>query len=54
MADLSKLNAITTKLNSDVDALIASKPADVQPAIDAATDALTAVDTKVVAATPAT
>ncbi len=51
MADVSKLNAAVTKLSTDVDGLIASQ-AGVQPAIDAATDAVTAVDTKVVAATP--
>ena len=50
MGDLSKLNAATTKLSTDVDALIASSD---QTAIDAATAAVDAIDAKVVAATPA-
>lgn len=50
MADVSKLNDAVTKLSTDVDALIASQAA-VQPAIDSATAAVTAVDDKVVAAT---
>ena len=52
MADLSKLNAATTQLSTDVDALIAADAAQTQPAIDAATAAVEAIDAKVVAATP--
>ncbi len=52
MADLSKLNAAVAKLNTDVDSLIASDTTTVQPAIDAATTAVEAVDAKVVAAIP--
>lgn len=51
MSDLSKLNSTTAKLSTDVDALIASQTSD-QPAIDAATAAVQAVDDKVIAATP--
>lgn len=52
MADTSKLTAITTKLQTDVAALLASSAND-QPAIDAAVATLTTVDNAVVAATPA-
>jgi len=52
MADTSKLTAATAKLSADVDALIAAQANAGQPAIDAATDAVNAVDAKVVAATP--
>ncbi len=52
MADVSKLNDAVAKLNTDVDALVAARPKDPQPAIDAATDAVLAVDQKVVNATP--
>ncbi len=54
MADFTKLNAAVTKLGNDVDALITADTTVVQPAIDAATAAVAAVDGKVVAATPAT
>lgn len=53
MADVSKLNEAVATLSADVDKLIASYSTTVQPAIDAATAAVQAVDTKVVAATPA-
>ena len=53
MADTSKLTAATAKLSADVDALIAAQANAGQPSIDAATDAVNAVDAKVVAATPA-
>ena len=52
MADTSKLTAAVGKLSTDVDALIASE-SGTQPAIDAATSAVEAVDAKVTAATPA-
>jgi len=52
MADTSKLTAATAKLSADVDALIAAQANAGQPAVDAATDAVNAVDAKVVAATP--
>lgn len=53
MADVSKLNEAVATLSADVDKLIASDSTTVQPAIDAATAAVQAVDAKVVAATPA-
>lgn len=52
MADLSKLTAAVAKLSADVNALLASDAAVVQPSIDAATAAVEAVDATVVAATP--
>jgi outer membrane murein-binding lipoprotein Lpp len=52
MADLSKLNAAVQQLSADVDKLIAADTTTVQPAIDAATTAVQAVDAKVVAAIP--
>lgn len=52
MADTSKLTASVNKLSTDVDALLASSAND-QPAIDAAQQAVDAVDQKVLAATPA-
>jgi len=52
MADVSKLNDAVTKLNTDVDALIAARPKDPQPEIDAATEAVLAIDGKVLSATP--
>ena len=52
MADVTELNDAVTKLNTDVDTLIAAKGVEVQPAIDAATVAVQAVDAKVVSATP--
>ena len=53
MGDVSKLTAAVTKLSTDVDALLAAQGASDQAAIDAQTTAVTAVDAKVVAATPA-
>lgn len=53
MADLTRLNAATAKLATDVDALIASQ-GTTQTAIDTAAAAVEAVDAKVVAATPPT
>jgi cytochrome c556 len=53
MGDLTKLNEAVAKLGTDVDTLLAATPASDQAAIDAATAAVTAVDDKVVAATPA-
>lgn len=52
MADTSKLTAITAKIQTDVAALLASSAND-QPAIDASTAVLTALDTTVLAAIPA-
>lgn len=53
MADFTRLNASVSKLATDVDALIASQ-ATTQGSVDAAADAVDAVDAKVVAATPTT
>lgn len=53
MADTSKLTAAVTKLGADVSALLQSSAND-QPAIDAATAAVTALDQQVVTATPTT
>ena len=51
MADTSKLTAEVAKLQADVNSLLASSAND-QPAIDAATAAVAALDASVVAATP--
>lgn len=53
MGDVSKLNASVAKLSTDVDALIAAQGQRDQAAIDQAQAAVDAVDSKVVAATPA-
>jgi hypothetical protein len=53
MEDFTALNAIVTKLTTDTAALIATKTANNQAAIDAATAALTTLDGTVTAATPA-
>jgi cytochrome c556 len=53
MGDLTKLNEAVAKLGTDVDTLLAAAPASDQTAIDAATASVTALDDKVVAATPA-
>jgi hypothetical protein len=52
MADFSVLNANVAQLSADVDKLVATQPADPQPQIDAAAQAVADVDAKVVAATP--
>lgn len=49
MADFSKFNAALAALSTDINALIAAD----QPAVDAATAAVTALDATVKAATPA-
>lgn len=53
MADTSKLTAITTKLQTDIAAFLASSATADQPAIDAATASLTALDQTVLTNTPA-
>ena len=53
MDNTDALTAAVGKLGTDVDALLAKPAASVQPAIDAATAAVTALDAKVVAATGA-
>lgn len=56
MAELDNLNSNVAKLSTDVDALLARPvpPAGVDPAaVQAAADAVAAIDAKVVAATPA-
>lgn len=52
MEDFTALNAIVTKLTADTGALIATKTANNQAAIDAATAALTTLDGTVTSATP--
>jgi len=50
--DFTALNAAISKLQTDVNTLIASKTQTNQAAIDSATAAVNAVDASVVAATP--
>lgn len=50
MDNTDALTAAVAKLQTDVDTLLAKPPASVQPAIDAATAAVDAIDAKVVAA----
>jgi cytochrome c556 len=52
MENFDALNAAIAKLQADVNALIASKPASNQASIDAAQKAVEAIDGVVVAATP--
>lgn len=52
-ADFTALNSAVEKLKTDVGALIAAQSPDVQSQIDAATTAVNAVDSTVMAATPA-
>lgn len=52
MADTTKLTAAVAQLGTDVSKLLASSAND-QPAIDAATAAVTALDQQVVTSTPA-
>lgn len=51
MADVTKLNAAIATLSTDVTALIAAAESSGQPAVDAATAALTALDGTVTAET---
>ena len=52
MAAIDDLTAAVTKLNTDVDALIAAKATGVPAAqVEAQTQAIAAIDAKVVAAT---
>lgn len=53
MADTSKLTASVDTLSKDVDALISAAQSGGQPAVDAATAAVEAVDKKVTDATAA-
>lgn len=53
MAAIENLTANLTKLKTDVDALVASKTAATEAAIQTAADAVAAIDAEVVAATPA-
>lgn len=53
-AALDRLNTSTTTLSTSVDTLIASAPPSDEAGINAAADALDAINAKVVAATPVT
>jgi hypothetical protein len=52
MSATDTLNANIAKLKTDVDSLIASQTSSSEAAIQAAADAVAAIDTEVVAATP--
>jgi hypothetical protein len=53
MAAIDNLNANVAKLQTDVNTFIASQQSGSEAAIQAAADAVAAIDTEVVAATPA-